>query len=57
MECLLKFPINTETGNQKYSLNTLCSITFRAICLGGGGGQMGWEGGENTITLESEEKQ
>lgn len=56
MECLLNLPINTETGNQKYSLNTLCSITFRAICLGGGGGQMDWGGGENTITLGSEEK-
>lgn len=29
--------LSTQTGNQKYSLNTLCLITLRAI--GGGGGK------------------
>lgn len=50
MECLLNFPINTETGNQKYSLNTLCSITLRAIFWGVGKWVRGWWE-ENTITL------
>lgn len=42
-------PINTETGNSKYSPNTLCSITFKSHFLGGGSWADGLGGGKNIL--------